>query len=745
MAEPAALKYRAFISYSHADAASAKWLHRSLEDFRVDHELVGRETAIGPIPNTLKPIFRDRDDFTAGHTLSEQTLAALDASSALIVICSPSAAKSRYANEEIRLFKSRHPGRPVIPLIVAGKPGDSELECFPPALKFKLDAKGRITRKPVELLAADAREEGDGKALAMAKVVAGLVGVSSDEIFRRAERERRRKGRVRTGIVTVLAVLAVAATGSAAYAWQQLKTNEAFLNAALRRATEIVSTAVAQAQTYGVPRKATLELLTRAEGLFDDMARLGRPTAELEYRKALMLIEFARNYAILGDSQKRRQRADEAHRILVKLAAEWPNALHVQADLSNAYAELGNAAVAQGNLSTALSNYKLSLAIADRVAEAEPSNSTWQTFRASSSELIGDVLAEQNDLSGALKAYQTDHDIMARLAAANPDMVDWQRALAVSYMKIGDIFAKQGNPTSALANYREFLAIADRFAKANPRHAGRQGDLAAANERIGDVLTTQGDLAGALKSYQTVQAIFSRLAETDPDDAHSQRELFVSYSRLGRLKGLQADPAGALANYQAALGIIARLAEADPKNAGWQHDLFITHDDMGETLLAQGNVPAALDHFNAALVLARRLVAADPGNATWQRNLAVVHVKNADGLAARGDADAAFESYKTAHAIFEGLAAADPHNALWQRDVASSHGHLATSLARHGQAASALDELRKGRVVLVRLTEQSPDNATFASDLKWFDTEIAKLEGETVAAPTAQPEQVAAP
>jgi hypothetical protein len=38
----------------------------------------------------------------------------------------------------------------------------------------------------------------------------------------------------------VLAVLAFAATGSAFYAWQQLKTNEAFLNATLKTATEIV-------------------------------------------------------------------------------------------------------------------------------------------------------------------------------------------------------------------------------------------------------------------------------------------------------------------------------------------------------------------------------------------------------------------------------------------------------------------------------------------------------------------------
>ncbi|MGH6750029.1 MAG: toll/interleukin-1 receptor domain-containing protein, partial [Methyloceanibacter sp.] len=108
MAEPAAFKYRAFISYSHADTSWAKWLHRALESFIIDKDLAGRETAAGAIPKTLKPIFRDRDDFTAGHALSEQTLAALDASAALIVICSPVAAKSHYVNEEIRLFKSRH-------------------------------------------------------------------------------------------------------------------------------------------------------------------------------------------------------------------------------------------------------------------------------------------------------------------------------------------------------------------------------------------------------------------------------------------------------------------------------------------------------------------------------------------------------------------------------------------------------------------------------------------------------------
>ena len=80
----------------------------------------------------------------------------------------------------------------------------------------------------VEVQAADAREEADGEALALAKIVAGLLGVSAEEVFRRSERgfrsvkrEGRRQARItrlRGGIkfgmtagfvVAVLAVIAL--------------------------------------------------------------------------------------------------------------------------------------------------------------------------------------------------------------------------------------------------------------------------------------------------------------------------------------------------------------------------------------------------------------------------------------------------------------------------------------------------------------------------------------------------------
>ena len=90
MSDAVPLQYRAFISYSHPDERWAKWLQRWLEGFRGDKDLIGRD-ATGTIHKTLLSIFCHPDDSTSSDTL---TLAALDASHALIVICSPASAKS---------------------------------------------------------------------------------------------------------------------------------------------------------------------------------------------------------------------------------------------------------------------------------------------------------------------------------------------------------------------------------------------------------------------------------------------------------------------------------------------------------------------------------------------------------------------------------------------------------------------------------------------------------------------------
>jgi hypothetical protein len=45
VSEPVTYKYRAFLSYSHRDTEWGKWLHKAIEGYRIDKDLVGRTTS----------------------------------------------------------------------------------------------------------------------------------------------------------------------------------------------------------------------------------------------------------------------------------------------------------------------------------------------------------------------------------------------------------------------------------------------------------------------------------------------------------------------------------------------------------------------------------------------------------------------------------------------------------------------------------------------------------------------------
>ena len=94
-------RYKAFISYSHADEAWARWLHRSIEAYRVPRKLVGSKTAVGEVPARIKPIFRDRDELSSAVDLGSTVKQALSDSENLIVVCSPAGAASLWVREEI--------------------------------------------------------------------------------------------------------------------------------------------------------------------------------------------------------------------------------------------------------------------------------------------------------------------------------------------------------------------------------------------------------------------------------------------------------------------------------------------------------------------------------------------------------------------------------------------------------------------------------------------------------------------
>lgn len=197
-------KYWAFISYSHADAKWGDWLHGALETYRVPSRLVRGVKQGNVIPRRIFPVFRDREELASSASLGENIENALAQSRALVVICSPRAAVSRWVNEEIKLYKNLGREDRVFCLIVDGEPNapaDSGLlECFPASL-----------REPAEPIAADAREGKDGKRNALLKLIAGVICVPYDEL-RQRERQRQARQRLRLVASTAGALAAIILT-----------------------------------------------------------------------------------------------------------------------------------------------------------------------------------------------------------------------------------------------------------------------------------------------------------------------------------------------------------------------------------------------------------------------------------------------------------------------------------------------------------------------------------------------------
>jgi hypothetical protein len=205
-------RYRAFISYSRQDRRAAEWIHSGIENYRVPKELVGCAARDGPVPKRLYPVFRDRDELACVPDLSASIREALEQSAYLIVLCSRSAARSRWVNQEIIQFKKLGRTDRIHALIVDGEPNaeSANQECYPRALRFSLASDGQLDEgQPAEPLAADLRPEGDGKRNAKLKLLAGLLGIPFNMLRQREVIAARRRRFVQQAVAGSILVLSV--------------------------------------------------------------------------------------------------------------------------------------------------------------------------------------------------------------------------------------------------------------------------------------------------------------------------------------------------------------------------------------------------------------------------------------------------------------------------------------------------------------------------------------------------------
>lgn len=296
-------EYYAFISYQREDERWAKWLQHKLEHYRLPSNLNGRTD----LPREIRPVFRDTSELNPGN-LPQQIRDALAASKHLIVVCSPRSASSLWVNLEVEEFIKMGKGDCIIPFIVDGRPfaDDPSEECFPPAI--------RDLPKEQELLGANVNEM--GRDAAAVKTVAQMFGVRFDSLWKRYEREQKRK---RALVIAAVSLFVLAVLGVAAYILQQnfeiKKKREE-----LQKAYSNLSTAKDSIQAqYGIIQRTNADLSQAKDSIQYQYGIIQRTNADLSQAKDSIQYQ----YGIIEETNVDLRRTNDARaRAQSRAAAE---------------------------------------------------------------------------------------------------------------------------------------------------------------------------------------------------------------------------------------------------------------------------------------------------------------------------------------------------------------------------------------------------------------------------------------
>ncbi|MHA6288742.1 TIR domain-containing protein [Maricaulis sp. CAU 1757] len=542
-----AQRYRAFISYSHQDQSWARWLHRSLEGYRLPRRLAGSGRGEAAVPRRLTPIFRDRDDLPAASDLSASVREALGRSDALIVICSPAAAASPWVNEEIRVFRELNPDRPVLAAIIDGEPeaaaaGTADA-CFPPVLLRP--AEGETVREPV---GADFRPGGDGRRLGLLKLISGLLDLKLDQLIQRDAQRRQRR-------VTAITVISLA------------------FSLVLMALTFFAVSAQSEAER----RKAEAEDLI--EFMLSDLRIKLEPVGRLDVLDAVgaKVIDYY-------DAQNDRQM--------------MPDDLGRRA---RAFHLMGRIDSAAGDMEGAYEHFVTAYQATERIYQVEPSSPARIYEHAQSAFWVGFFALGRNDLETAEARLGQYRDLSQQLLDRDPDNLEYRTEVAYAQANLGAVYTRQGNWEAAYRTKRAALqsllslAEAQDSAQAWSEVADAYGWVALTAEHVGRV-------DEAIEALRAQIALYEAGLMGEQNWTIRRDSMAADYA-LARLL-IAAGPDTRPEQLEAALEILEvasveaeALVQHDPSNMEWRLVAVRQRLWLAEALLLDGQAGRARDAY----------------------------------------------------------------------------------------------------------------------------------------------------
>ncbi|MGA0611714.1 TIR domain-containing protein [Caldimonas sp. KR1-144] len=559
---PPARRYGAFLSYSHRDAALATWLQRGLETYRLPPRLAGRETAVGPVPRTVGPVFRDRDELPAGADLATHVREGLAASRWLIVVCSPAAAASPWVEREILEFKRLHGEERVLAVIAAGepyasrRPGREQEECFPQALRHARAADGTPTGAELEPIAVDLRKQGDGKRMALLKLIAGMTGVGVDELAQRDAQRRARR----------LAWLAVGATVG-------------------MLVMGVMAVMALQARNEAREQRAQAEDLI--EFMLGDLRKKLEPVGRLEVLDAVG--EKALGYYGRQDAAKL-DATSLGHR---------SRAMHL----------IGEIRGLRGQRDLAEKAFRSAAETTAQMLARAPNDPQRIFDHAQSEYWVGLVAWQSGDLPVAAQRFGEYLRLARRLVVIDSAKPDWQIELAMASTNLGAVYIRQGRVHEALALFDETLRLYEPLTAQRPELRVEQAKTLGWKS---DAYETLGDYGRAAEAQRAKVSLFDAMPDATRNRIALMGRVNVAYT-LARLELQMGHFDRARAEALDAVEKANTLTSVDSTNKFWLQESTRAQLALADALAALNRCTEALEPIEAA---SKALPALRSGNAS---------------------------------------------------------------------------------------------------------------------------------
>jgi tetratricopeptide (TPR) repeat protein len=635
----------AFLSYSHDDAETADWLHEELEEFHVPPRLVGKLTEHGPVPKQLAPIFRDRHELAAASDLGEEIEEAIAGSRFLIVLCSTSAAKSRWIDEEIACFKRLHREDRILAAIIDGEPFASEIpgreaeECFPASLRVHFDRRGKPTAQRAEPIAADLRESGDGRQMGLLKVAAGMMGVGLDDLAQREAQRRQRR---------LYAITAASVAG--------------------------VMVATGLAYTAIDARDEARDQRREAEGLIGFM--LGDLRDKLEPVGRLDVLDAVGAQALAYyEKQDKTSLSDES-----------------LAQRSKALTLMGQIAASRGDLDGALRRYREALAGTVEALRRSPNDPQRMFDHAQSVFWVGETARLRGDFSEAASQFQEYRKLAERMIADDPENPRWQIEGVYSATNLGIVEMAQQRYAEAAETFQTSVASAERLSSGAPNNVEYRKLLLEALANHSDALDRVGQLGPAIEQRERQLTLTAPYLAEDRPNAELRQRAMIAHMALARLRFERGETRAGLDHAVAAVGLGKLLVALEPSNADWLGRSASTQLNQGLLLLRAGRAAEAATAINDGCGTIGKLVSRDPTVVAWRewsRYCLGLRAELALGSSADEARFLARQSVETARSDAQ-LRARDPFA------LAQSHKLLGDILWRSGDRLGAIAAWREG-------------------------------------------------